>query len=116
MKSDTPGRGFSRRLFVGGAALTGATFGAEPPAVPDPTSGGKRERDAYRIRVDAARLERDGAEPDHFDNGDEALYANRMGNFSKGLPHNDLGEVEPRAYDILVHAMHRGTQAAMDEI
>jgi hypothetical protein len=66
--------------------------------------------------VDAARLERDAPEPDHPDNGDEALYASRIGNFSKGLPHNNLGEVDPRAYDLFVQAMHSGTLTAMDQI
>jgi hypothetical protein len=66
--------------------------------------------------MDAASLEREAPQPVHVDNGDEALYMTRIGNFSKGLPHNDLGEVEPYAYDLFVQAMHSGTQAAMDQI
>ena len=50
------------------------------------------------------------------DNGDEALYSTKIGNFSKGLPHNDLGEVQGYAYDLFVQAMHSGTQEAMDQI
>jgi len=30
------------------------------------------------------------------------LYSNRIGNFSKGLPHDDLGDVIPAAYDSLL--------------
>src|SRR5579859_6046685 len=108
-------RGLSRRSFFGAAAATGAALGAEQEDIQS-TAGGKRAREAYRIRVDAARLERDAPQADHIDNGDEALYPSRIGNFSKGLPHNDLGEVQPSAYDLFVQAMHNGTLAAMDQI
>jgi hypothetical protein len=63
-------RGLSRRSFFGAAAATGAALGAEHQDIQSP-AGSKRARDAYRIRVDAARLERDAPEPDHIDNGDE---------------------------------------------
>lgn len=48
-------------------------------------------------------------------NGDEA-YADRRGNFSKGLPHNDRGLVDPPAYLRLVAAMASGDPADFDEI
>jgi hypothetical protein len=108
-------RNLSRRSFFSAAAATGAALGAESD-VQSAAGGGKRAHDAYRIRVDAARLERDAPEPDHVDNGDEALYSTKIGNFSKGLPHNDLGEVQGYAYDLFVQAMHSGTQEAMDQI
>src|SRR2546428_441616 len=41
-------------------------------------------------------------------NGDEVLYPNRIGNFSKALPHNDIGEVDPAAYDSLLTALTTG--------
>lgn len=37
-------------------------------------------------------------------NGDESDFPDRIGNFHKGLPHNDLGEVDPAAYDTLLDA------------
>ena len=116
MKLDGGIRSISRRSFFGAAAATGAALGAGQDDIQSATGNGKRARDAYHVRVDAARLERDAPEPEHTDNGDEALYPNRIGNFSKGLPHNDLGEVESYAYDLFVQAMHSGTQAAMDQI
>jgi len=115
VKLDEGIRSISRRSFFGAAAATGAALGAETD-IQTADGGSKRARDAYRVRVDAARLERDAPEPDHVDNGDEALYASRIGNFSKGLPHNNLGEVDPRAYDTFVQAMHSGTLTAMDQI
>gem|GEM_PF-3886269 len=41
-------------------------------------------------------------------NCDEARYPNRVGNFSKGLPHDDIGEVLPAAYDSLLTAVTSG--------
>jgi len=41
-------------------------------------------------------------------NGDEARYPNRIGNYSKGLPHDDIGEVLPAAYDSLLTAVRSG--------
>jgi membrane-associated phospholipid phosphatase len=116
MKLDEGIRSLSRRSFFGAAAVTSAALGAENVDVQSATGGDKRARDSYRVRVDAARLERDAPQPDHTDNGDEALYPSRIGNFSKGLPHNDLGEVAPYAYDQFVQAMHAGTLEAMDQI
>jgi hypothetical protein len=39
-------------------------------------------------------------------NGEEDAYGGRsIANFSKGLPHNDLGEVDQAAYDALLVAL-----------
>jgi len=116
VKLDEGARSISRRSFFGAAAATSAALGSERDDIQSADGANKRTRDAYRIRVEAARRERDAPQPDHVDNGDEALYATRIGNFSKGLPHNDLGEADPYAYDLFVQAMHSGTQAAMDQI
>ena len=104
----------TRRLFFGTAAGAGVTLGSGRE---DPQAGRtERQRDAYQIRVDAARLERDAPQPDHPTNGDEVLYANKIGNFSKGLPHDDLGVVLPFAYDAFVQAMDSGSQSDLDKI
>jgi hypothetical protein len=79
----------------GGAALTLAA----------PVAAGRAER-AYRIRVSAARSQRDAVgTPRHRSNGDEERYANRTASFSKGLPHDARGEVAPAAYAALLRAV-----------
>ncbi len=50
------------------------------------------------------------------DNGDEAAFASRIGNYSKGLPHNALGEVTPAAYSALLTAMTTGLTADFNAI
>jgi hypothetical protein len=49
-------------------------------------------------------------------NGDETTYSNRIGNYSKGLPHNALGEVTPAAYNALLTAMTTGLPADFNAI
>lgn len=62
-------------------------------------AGTLRSDAAYDRRVQAARDQRDAQLPDHANNGDEDEYAKRLGSYSKGLPHNALGEVDAGAYD-----------------
>ena len=48
-------------------------------------------------------------------NGDEQNYPNFIGNFSKGLPHNKIGEVSliPPAYQALLNAVSQGTSGGV---
>jgi hypothetical protein len=67
-----------------------------------------RKERAFRIRLKTAIAERNVPVPPQVDNGDEGLYPSRIGNFSKGLPHNSIGEVDPAAYDALLTAVRSG--------
>jgi hypothetical protein len=67
-----------------------------------------RRARAFRIRLRTAIAERNVPVPPQVDNGDEFLYPSRIGNFSKGLPHNSIGEVDPAAYDALLTAVTSG--------
>jgi hypothetical protein len=67
-----------------------------------------RRREAFRIRREAAILQRDDCLPDHLCNGDEDLFPNKIGNFSKGLPHNSLGEVDLNSYNAFIRALTTG--------
>jgi hypothetical protein len=49
--------------------------------------------------------------PEHVNNGEEGDYP-FVANYSKGLPHDDVGEVEPAAYNALLRAIT--TQRAED--
>jgi hypothetical protein len=76
----------------------------------------QRSKQAEQIRVDAAKLAEKRPQPDHPDNGEEKLYANRIASYSKGLPHNHLGEVDPNAYKALLQAMASGSNADFESI
>jgi hypothetical protein len=71
---------------------------------------------AWQARVDAARLERDQPFANHPTNGDEALYPNKIANYSKGLPHNLLGEVDIAAWNSLIRALTSGDPADFEDI
>lgn len=67
-----------------------------------------RANSAYQVRVNAAQRYLDLPPISHPNNGDETLYANYIGNFSKSLPHNALGEVDLNAYNALLTAVNSG--------
>ncbi len=95
------------------APLDGADGTVEAKAA---SASSKRLKECYRVRVDAAILDRDAGEPRHPTNGDEARYPTRIGSFSKGLPHNSLGEVDPAAYQSLLDALSSGDPAQFEQI
>lgn len=75
-----------------------------------------RRNRAFTHRMQAAIREKRVPMPAHPSNGDETLYSNRIGNYSKGLPHNNLGEVDPTAYAKLIKAATTGDPADFDAI
>ena len=87
-------------MSVGGAALL-STLNT-PSALGDtgPFTTEQRQRRAFTIRRDAAQFQRDRAQQPSVSNGDELLYPSRIATYTKGLPHNDLGEVDLTAYSV----------------
>jgi hypothetical protein len=75
-----------------------------------------RRSQAFQLRQQAAMAQMQLPLPAHPDNGDEALFANKIGNFSKGLPHNQLGQVDPQAYQAFRAALNSGNPAAFEAI
>ncbi len=118
----------SRRKFLGkvggataatiAAGMAGqpalAQFGAPPrQACDEPTFAfgvepenlaANRYMKAYKCRTAAAKLARERAIVYHVTNGDDARYANKIGSYTKALPHNQLGEVDLAAYAALANA------------
>jgi hypothetical protein len=101
-ESAGPG-GFSRRaLLRGGAALAaGLPLGLKTGAAELPG----RDGEAYRMRMAAADLQRAGSRAAQTANGDEAEIPGYAAVYSKALPHNRLGEVNPDAYALLLRAL-----------
>src|SRR5262245_57490289 len=125
---ETDAPGLSRRSFlgsVGGAAAAAVGAVVLQPLVGarranateiGPAIGNPRLQAAYQNRVDAAgRMLAEGM-PAHACNGDEAAYFNRIGSYSKGLPHDSIGEVAPNAYDVMLAALTSGAPADFEAI
>jgi hypothetical protein len=116
----------TRRTFLGtvtGAAVAAGTVGFAPTAQARqgaddaPNGGGQpRAQSAFKLRQDQAKAQRDLGQATHVSNGDEARYPNRIGSFSKGLPHNSLGEVDPTAFGTMTAALATGSPADLDAI
>lgn len=68
----------------------------------------EREAECRRIRSEAIDPAADLGPFPRPTNGDEERFPNRIGNFSKTLPHDGLGEVDPAAYDALLAALASG--------
>jgi hypothetical protein len=117
-------REFLRRIRGGAAvtlASTAVSFEASAEAdggSPSNHSGGSVERvlNSYQNRVDAALAETRVPIPRQITSGDEQRYPNFIGNYSKGLPHNAIGEVDPSAYRSLLNAVRQGTAAAFEQV
>ncbi len=128
-RSETGGHGpLSRRKFlgklgVGAAAVAGLGVlklpGLEGVAQAQdlgPDNAHQRDNLAMRTRVRAAQYEHRLKLPLHPTNGEEALYPTKIANFSKGLPHNSLGEVDLAAYATLIAALKSGKPADFNAI
>ena len=121
-------RSFLQRAGAGAAAA--ATIGAiglpvfESEAKAEMTelltgalTGRKRAKRSYKLRVQAASAELARPLPAHPNNGDEALYTNKIGSFSKGLKHDsNTGEVDSAAYTAFVAALESGDGAQIDAL
>lgn len=107
----------SRRLFVGLTGGTGLAAAAEnTPSSSSQDGAHQRVADAYDLRLQAARIEHSLPVVDHPTNNDEAAYPSRIGNFSKGLPHNSSGEVDRTAYSALLAALGSESPANFENI
>jgi hypothetical protein len=81
-----------------------------------PLSATDRREECFQRRVSAASQYRTAPVPENRNNGDEDLYPNKIGNFSKGLRHNNVGEVELNAYQRLLDALQSGSPSAFENI
>ena len=120
--------GPSRRGFLGylgagptltgftGASLLSALTASKALGQSGPLGAAQRRHRAFVIRRDAAIFQRDRPEQMSMANTDEQLYPNRIGNFSKSLPHNQRGEVDLNAYDALIRALNSGRWGDFESI
>lgn len=71
---------------------------------------------ARKLRKLAADLAHDRHHEQQLTNGEEAAYPGYVMSYSKGLPHNELGEVNPDSYRTLLRAMQTQDPADFDKI
>lgn len=120
----------NRRQFLGtagAATIAAGAIGLEPfvggrateaQATAVGQGSNQRANQCAKIRRDAAQTGLN-ATPQHLShptNVDDDLYANKIGSYSKGLPHNSDGTVVVSAYQALVNALSTGKPADFDAI
>ena len=111
----------SRRVFlnqVGAATITAGLIGVSQTQAEAATGSNQRANECAKLRRDAANtgLQAIPQNLQHPNNQDEDLYPNKLGNFSKGLPHNNDGTVVLSAYNALLQALNSGRPADFDAI
>lgn len=88
-----------------------------PLAIPPLSAEEIRKNNAYNIKVQAAYNQYIRPLQTQTTNGDEeTLTPPYIGNYSKGMHHNNLGEVVPSDYNLLVHAVTTGEPSDYDAI
>jgi hypothetical protein len=122
-------KGVSRRSFLGQASLFSATsivtgilgssfFSSKNRDIAQaqesyrlPRNFGRefnyvrfRQR-AFQVRVQAAQNNQQIEIPPHPTNGDEERYQNKIATDTRGLPHDQRGEVDLKAYNSLIKAL-----------
>ena len=125
---ETP-NGVNRRKFLkqAGAATAIATgaLALPPVASAQARSSGSgtatgvsnpRSVRSYQNRVRAAAREAQTPTPRQITNGDETNYPNYIGNYSKGLVHNSIGEVSSSSYLSLLNAVNTGDPGLFEQI
>ncbi|HKG47414.1 MAG TPA: vanadium-dependent haloperoxidase [Pyrinomonadaceae bacterium] len=108
----------NRRTFltqVGAATVAASVINLDVHAA---SGSNQRANDCAKLRRDAAMagLQATPQNLQHPNNQDEDLYPNKIGNYSKGLPHNADGTVVLSAYNALVNALNSGRPADFDAI
>jgi membrane-associated phospholipid phosphatase len=113
----------SRRSFIGTAASAAGAIGLLPllgsrstKAEAVTTFGRRRAIQAFEIRRNAAIAEFGLPAAVHRNNGDEQQHTNRIGNYSKGLPHNSLGDVDLASYNGYLNAIRSGQPSDFENI
>ena len=119
-----------RRQFVGqvgGAAATlaasvfagSSAASAESPSTSTVVAAGptnQRVTQAFNLRVAMANQDAGVPAATNVNNGDDALYPDKGGTFTKGLPHDSFGRVDLAAYGTLKTALASGKFSDFEKI
>jgi hypothetical protein len=78
----------------------------------------ERRLSAREVRIKAAREAARRPHPDHFNNNDEVNYTGLpfVGNFSKSLKHDSVGDPDPISYGTMLRALQSEDPADFEEI
>lgn len=118
---------WSRRAFVASVGVAGLAGGVAPEAAAfSPASAAGLDeaasledgliRRTLDVRVSTARANAARPRPASPANGDEERYPNRIGSDTRGLPHDERGEVDPSAWRTFIAALRSGDPAEFEKL
>ena len=108
-------KGISRRSLVLGTTLALPVLSVVRAEGRKLLTPEQRQHLVLETRREAAQAEFTSRPPLHVTNFDEDRYPDKRASFSKTMPHNDLGEVEPEAYRQWLAILARGDAAGFDQ-
>ena len=79
-------------------------------------SGEDRQDQVYQLRKQVAKAYKNLPLVTHVNNGDDRRYDTRIGSYTKGMPHNALGEVDEGFYKTYLRAIRTGDRALFDSL
>ena len=120
----------ARRAFlgkIGVAATVGAAALAAPVAAAERATsskvsgaadghGNERVRQATDLRIDEANRDARVPAAINVNNGDEALYPDKAGTYTKGLVHDAFGRVDPASFASFKKALNSGEFSDFENI
>jgi len=98
----------SLHVLITASVLTVSMLPAQAATNGNAVTGIERAYKAFKLRTRAALRNLLEPLPQHPDNGDENNLANHINSYSKGLPHNQYGEVDEYAYQKMLNALNTG--------
>jgi hypothetical protein len=117
-------RGFLGAAGLGSVALAGGALALSDlaeaakrtaPAAPASPEA-RRLAEAFQVRLKAAERARKLGSGVPRSNGEEDSLPGRLACYTKGLPHNRAGEVDPKAYDVYLKALRTGRPEDFERI
>ena len=120
-----------RRTFLTGLGVTAAAIGTPSLASAQPNSSaagtsnsscappempGDHLRQSYELRVAMATQNLLVGRAVNVGNGDFELYADKGGTYTKALPHDAYGRVDPAAFASLMTALDSGNPSDFEKI
>ena len=114
-------KGFGAATIASAVPMTAlGVYGGEKhkarAAIPAVLNGLQRRKQAYQRRVSAASSDKKISVPFQSGNGDEANFPGGIASFTKGLGHNNVGEVQAAGYASYQHAISTGQSSDFDNI
>jgi len=104
------------RISAGAAATLAAATLADPKVTSAKESASDRVQDAFELRKRLAERDADVGAARNVNNGDESLYPDKAGTYTKGLPHDSFGRVDLNAFATFKNALRSGKFSDFENI